>query len=433
MRCGLVTLTRRRLLLATAGTAAGAALGRAGASPGTAVTQTLPPPKQSGVDHIVVVMMENRSFDHFLGWVPGADGKQAGLVYRDEHGRAHHTHHLTSRQGCGYKDPSHSYAGGRVQFNNGRCDGFARGHNDDFALGYYNKADLPFYGPLASHATVLDRWFPSLLAPTLPNRNYVHAARTDRMENRHFTSRMPTIWDRLAAAGVPATYFYSDVPYLTMWGNRYVQMAQRFDAFLLQAAAGTLPQVSYVDPPFDDSSVHGAADDHPHCDIHRGQAFLSVVARALVNSPLWSRTALVITYDEWGGFFDHVRPPRFADGPPIAGKDRRQAGFRVPAVVLSPFARRGHVDHGVYDHASIVSFINWRFGLRPLAPRDRAARNLAHALDFRRPDTSAPQVPVVADPGPHQCGAPGIGMPGDDEPWADGLKEIAERTDWRHV
>jgi phospholipase C len=428
-----VTLTRRRLLLGTAGTAAGAALGRASAAPGPTVTQALPDPKQSGIDHIVVVMMENRSFDHFLGWVPGADGRQKGLVYRDDHGRPHHTHHLKSRQGCGYHDPSHSYEAGRVQLNGGRCDGFVRGHNDDFALGYYDRTDLPFYGSIVSQATVLDRWFPSLLAATLPNRNYVHAGRTDRMQNSHFTSHLPTIWDRLADAGVPAAYFFSDVPYLSLWGNRYVLTAQRFDAFLAQAATGTLPQVSYVDPPFDTSSVFGAADDHPHCDIHRGQAFLSLVARTLVRSPRWSRTVLVITYDEWGGFFDHVRPPRLADERPLDGKDRRQAGFRVPAVVLSPFARRGRVDHGVYDHASILKFISWRFGLRPLAPRDNAARNLAHALDFRHPDVSRPLVPAVSDPGPHNCGAPGIGMPGDDDPWAEGLKDIVARTDWRHV
>jgi phospholipase C len=91
------------------------------------------------------------------------------------------------------------------------------------------------------------------------------------------------------------------------------------------------------------------------------------------------------------------------------------------------------VDHGVYDHASVVKLIGWRFGLRPLAPRDRAARNLAHALDFRHPDASALDVPVVADPGPHQCGSPDVGMPGDDDPWAEGIKEIVERTDWRHV
>ena len=427
-----MTLTRRRLLLATAGTAAGAALGSAGAATLPAEAE-LPRPRQSGLDHIVVVMMENRSFDHYLGWVPGADGRQAGLVYRDEHGRRHHTHHLTTRQGCGFHDPSHSYEGGRVQFNHGRCDGFARGYNDDFALGYYTRDDLPFYGPLVANATVCDRSFASVLAATVPNRNYLHAGRTDRMRNEYFKSQMPTIWDRLSAAGVPATYYYYDVPFLTLWGNRYVQLAQRFDKFLTAAATGTLPQVSYIEPPVDGSSLHGAADDHPHGDILRGQSFLSTVAEAIVTSPQWSRTALVITYDEWGGFFDHVRPPRLADEHPLQGMDRQQAGFRVPTMILSPFARRGHVDHGVYNHASIVKMISWRFGLRSLAPRDHHARNLAQALDFRRPDTSLPVLPVIPDPGPHDCGVPEVGMPGDDDPWVDGLKELVAQSAWRHI
>ncbi|HET7310993.1 MAG TPA: alkaline phosphatase family protein [Mycobacteriales bacterium] len=426
-----MSLTRRRLLLATAGSAAGAALGGAAASPRPTAAE-LPGPGQSGLDHIVVVMMENRSFDHFLGWVPGADGRQAGLVYRDDHGRAHHTHHLTTRQGCGYNDPSHTYTGGRIQFNHGRCDGFARGHNDDLALGYYTRDDLPFYGPLTSNATVCDRSFASLLAATLPNRNYIHAGRTDRMRNEYFRAHIPTIWDRLSAAGVPATYFFSDLSYLGLWGDRYVPMAERFDSFLARAASGTLPQVSYLDPPFDRTSVHGSADDHPHCDIHRGQSFLSVVAQALVTSPLWSKTALVITYDEWGGFFDHVPPPRFADERRLEGRDRHQAGFRVPTFILSPFARRGHVDHGVYDHASVVKLITWRFGLKSLAPRDFYARNLAAAMDFRRPDASVPLLPVVADPGRHDCDAPGIGMQGEDVEWADGIKEMTSSA-WRHV
>src|SRR5439155_16834644 len=103
----------------------------------------LPDPKSSGLDHIVVLCMENRSFDHFLGWVPGANGKQAGLSYEDDGGKRHATHHLDEWQGCGFNDPDHSYGGGRVQLNGGKCDGFRMGGNDDFALGYYTEDDLP--------------------------------------------------------------------------------------------------------------------------------------------------------------------------------------------------------------------------------------------------------------------------------------------------
>jgi len=379
--------------------------------------------------------MENRSFDHYLGWVPGADGRQSGLVYRDDHGHPHRTHHLTTTHGCGFRDPGHSYDDGRVQLAHGRCDGFRRAGNDNFAIGYYTKSDLPFFGPLVDKATVFDRWFAAVLAPTKPNRNYTHAGRTDRMDNGHQRSTLPTIWDRLSAAGVPASYYYRDVPYLALWGERYVDIARRFDQFLADAAAGTLPAFSYLDPAFDHSSPAGATDDHPHCDITRGQSFLSTVAQALVQSPQWPRTALLITYDEWGGFFDHVRPPRQADGAPLHGMDRRQAGFRVPAFVLSPYARRGHVDHHVFDHASIVKFVSWRFRLRSLAARDRDSHNIANALDFQRPDFSVPHLPVVPDPGPHSCQPlPGGDVGGvEDDPWWASLKDYAARSAWRHV
>src|SRR5262245_45132753 len=122
-------VTRRHFLAAAATGAAGLALGqwRAGAS------TALPRPSMSGLDHIVVVCMENRSFDHYLGWVPDADGRQRGLTYLDDEGGAHRTHHLTEWQGCGFNDPSHSYTGGRLQLNGGACDGFRRGNNDDYA------------------------------------------------------------------------------------------------------------------------------------------------------------------------------------------------------------------------------------------------------------------------------------------------------------
>jgi len=114
--------------------------------------------------------------------------------------------------------------------------------------------------------------------------------------------------------------------------------------------------------------------------------------------------------------------------------DRHQSGFRVPAFVLSPYARRGRVSHQVFDHASIVKFVTWRFGLRPLAPRDRHAGNVAHALDFRRPDFSVPLLPVVPDPGPHSCGpVPLVGGEVEDDPWWVPIKEMAQQGAGRHV
>jgi phospholipase C len=132
---------------------------------------------------------------------------------------------------------------------------------------------------------------------------------------------------------------------------------------------------------------------------------------------------LVITYDEWGGFFDHVRPPRFADGfRATATEDHGQAGFRVPTYVVSPFARRRAVAHQVFDHTSILKLVEWRWGLKPLSPRDAGAGNLAEALDFRTPNRRPASVPEVADPGPHVCGTPDLGMSAEEPFW----RELAE-------
>jgi phospholipase C len=411
-----MTLTRRQLLGSAAGLGAVATLGpgaiaalAGGPSPRSAAYTPLPNPATSGLDHIVVVCMENRSFDHYLGWLPGADGRQKGLTYKDDKGKAHATHHLVDRHGCGNNDPDHSFEGGRLQFNQGRLDGFRKGDNDDFALGYYLEQDLPFYGPLLKEATTFDRYFCSILGPTYPNRFYTHAAATDRIANDSTTSTLPTIWDRLADAGVSNRYYYSDLPFLVLWGQKYLPISSPVDRFYVDAAAGQLPSYSYLDPFFLGEGQGGSNDDHPHADIHRGQAFLSQVAKVLTASPQWSKTALVITYDEWGGFFDHVAPPRLPDNHdtgPHGKDDHAQAGFRVPTMVLSPFARKGHVGHATYDHTSILKMVEWRFGLKPLTKRDAAARNLAESFDFAHPRTAVPDLPLVVDPGPHVCQPP---------------------------
>jgi phospholipase C len=429
-------LTRRQLLLGTATVAAGAATTRADAGRGAAtqsVRHRLPNPAHCGLDHIVVVLMENRSFDHYLGWLPGANGKQSGLSYPDNDGAMHPTHHLTERQGCGFNDPDHSWTGGQLQLNQGKLDGFRKGLNDDFALGYYRRKDLPFYSALVDKATVFDRWFCSILTSTYPNRFYTHAARTDRMDNSMTESTLPTIWDRLAHAGVSANYYFSDLPFLALWGQKYLPIARPVETFFTQAEAGKLPAYSYLDPFFLGEDQGGSNDDHPHADILRGQAFVSKVANAVVNSPQWKRTALVIAYDEWGGFFDHVRPPVLPDDPPSGGYDHGQAGFRVPAFVLSPFARRGAIDHHTYDHTSILKMVEWRFGLKPLAPRDAAARNLARTFDFADPHKGRPSLPTITDPGPHLCDAPDTGMATEEPFWVALRDKVKHDRHWQSV
>jgi phospholipase C len=366
-------------------------------------------------------MMENRSFDHYLGWLPGTVRKQAGLTFLDREGEAHDTHHLSDdNQGCTHPDPDHSFEGGRVQLNHGACDGWLRsGDNDEFAIGYYKAEDLDFYRQAAPYWSVCDHYFAATMAETYPNRFYQHAAQTDRIHNSYVVNETPTIWDRLAAAGVSARYYYSDLPFIALFGRRHLNISRPFNQFLADCRQGRLPAVSFVDPKFIDEGEGTSNDDHPHADIRAGQRFLNTVYRAVVNSPNWDHTLLVINYDEWGGFFDHVRPTTTRDARPDLGTQLR--GFRVPCLLISPFVKRRTVAHPVYDHTSILKMISWRWGLRPLTPRDRYARNIAETLDFSRRYLNAPSwsVPPIT---PEACSAQ---VTADYEDWY-GLAQVAE-------
>ena len=412
---GGMSLTRRQLLGAAGAAGALAATGKfTSATRADAATRaTLPRPAESGIDHIVVLCMENRSFDHYLGWVPGAVGRQRGLTYLDDGGAPHKTHRLTEWTGCGFNDPDHSYDGGRVQFDGGALDGFRKGDNDDFALGYYTEADLPTMSQLVENFTVCDHWFASILGPTYPNRLYTHSAATDRISNTMDTSTLPTIWDRLGAAGVSANYYFHDLPVLALYGTKYVSLSRPFHTFFAQAALGQLPSYTYLDPSFLGEGQGTTNDDHPHADIRRGQALIAQVVQALTTSPTWEKTLLIVTYDEWGGFFDHVAPPRLPDavdnpGGDSAHPDHAQAGFRVPSFIVSPFAAKGKVAHRTLDHSAILRLVEWRFGLAPVSLRDAASANIAQLLDFSAPNRVPPTIAVPADPGPHLC-AGGVG------------------------
>jgi phospholipase C len=385
-------LSRREFLVASAAAVGSVRFARGAAAgvTGLDASSALPPPSRSGIDHVVVVMMENRSFDHLLGWLPGADGKQAGLQYADANGVSHATHPLAPDfQGCGHPDPDHSYEGGRVQYADGACDGFLRsGQNDEYAIGYYRGRDLPFFGPAARYWTVCDRYFAAFMGPTFPNRLYMHAAVTDRTTNTRTLSSLPTIWDRLAARGLKGRNYFMNIPTVLLWGPKYTSIARPYAEFLRDCRRGKLPHVAFVDPLFTSSDEGTAADDHPHADIRAGESFLAQTYRAITTSPAWRRTVLIITFDEWGGFFDHVPPPAAPDVDPAYAL----RGFRVPCLVISPLARRRRVAHGVYDHTSILRMIEWRWNLAPLSVRDAHANNIAAVLDFKHRNLRAPKI-----------------------------------------
>jgi phospholipase C len=376
-------------------------------------SSALPDPSTTGIKQIVVVMMENRSFDHYLGWLPGADGMQAGRSFVDNKGATQTSYRLTDFQNCASAYPDHSYEGGRIELDNGTMDGFLKTTGtvppDTFPIGYYEQADLPFHGQAAPDWTVCDRYFCSILAETYPNRFYMHSGQTSKLHNSDAptTTTLPTIWDALKAKGVSGNYYYSDIPFVAEYGTTYLDISLPFATFLVQAASGTLPAVSYVDPSFLGEGNGVSHDDHPLADIRNGQAFMNQIYNAVTSSPQYESTLLIFNYDEWGGFAEHVVPP-FA---PVSaaesalGNDGR-LGFRIPNIIVGPRAKRQTVDHTEFDHTSVLNLICWQFGLdSSFYPRSASSNNLALALDLVNPPnlSTPPSYTVGSGPFGTEC------------------------------
>lgn len=380
---------------------------------------SLPSPRNLPIDTFVVLMMENRSFDHYLGWLPGADGRQAGLRYTDKQGQTFSTHRLfTDFQGCAFLDPDHSWDGGRTEMDGGKMDGFLKADSDVFSIGYYTEDDLPFTPHVARAFTAFDRFFCSLLSSTYPNREYMHAGQSyGRQDNSlpigggQFGFPDTTIFAALSRAGVSNHYYYTDIPVSALWGTTGIARSSPVQAYYEQAATGTLPALSFVDPAFNGESQGTSGDEHPHGDVRVGQAFMADVVHAFMESPQYRRGALFIVYDEWGGFFDHVAPPRVPDSRSSADltRDFGQMGLRIPAVLVSPYARRGHVDHSIYGFESILKMIRYRYGLPPLTQRDLYANNIAAAFDFELPPKLTP--PALPSPAHVKAAACGGSLP----------------------
>jgi phospholipase C len=412
-----MAINRRDFLRGVAGAsgavAAGSLFGKSLLADGTERLPLLPTPDNSGIEHIVLVMMENRSFDHMLGWMPGARGHQAGLSYKDKNGVSHNTYRLKSFTGCPHPDPNHSYQGGRSEYDHGKMDGWLRTYsNDIYSIGYYAEEDLKFFSAFARNYTTLDNYFPSILSCTFPNRLFSWAAQTDRLANSTNITTLPTILDTLSAKGVSATYYFNNLPFLALWGTKYLSVSAPYAEFLLDAALGTLPSVSFVDPLYTITDDGTGNDDHPHADMRRGEAFVEQVFHAVTHGPGWDKTVLIISRDEWGGFFEHVVPPRVI-APNDVDKDlvngKALLGCRVPVVVASPFSRGNpnspRINSLLYDHTAVLKLIEWRWNLPPLTKRDASneIHNLAYALDLNNPNPAVPSLPHVTPPPPKPC------------------------------
>ncbi len=322
--------------------------------------------------------------------------------------------------------PNHGWEGGRHQFNGGQMDGFYTGNaegtgSDEFALGYYLKADLGFTPHVADSFTLYDRWFCSIMGSTYPNRHYQLGAQNGGQKSNLFPFETEqtdgfeweTILDRAKARGMEVAYYVSDLPFPGLYGQRGLDWVRPVTRFYDDAAAGTLPPICFVDPPFRDGGGGDglSADEHPHGDIRLGQAFQSDVVNAFVESPQYRRGALFLNYDEWGGFFDHVKPhhvPDDRENRKDLSEDWSLTGFRIPAVAVSPYARGGRVNHMTCTHESILKLISYRYGLGYLNKRHRYASNVGRSFKFKRkPDLEPPQLPDPAAIAASPCSAGG--------------------------
>jgi len=367
------------------------------------------------VEHIVILMMENHSFDDHLGMLGRGDGLTLGPGGRpvnynpDPAGGFVRSFHNPNTAGYEGNGVNQSWDSSHISWDGGTNLGFVKACNPS-SMGYWTEADLPFYYSMARHFPIGDRYFCSVMAQTYPNRRFMIAGtalgnvRTDGSGISHTDAPNGTIMDRLDAHGITWRDYYPDVPsvalFLPEWTNNMNDgKVVKFEQFYTDAANGTLPAVSIVDP-YTDYSEEGG-------DISIGEAYAATFVDAVLRSPAWDKTVLIWTYDEHGGWYDHVPPvpavlpdtvPPEITVPPDQPGAYDYTGFRVPCCVVSPYAKQNHVSHVVYDHTSMLKLIETKWNLPALTYRDANAHNMLDFLDLtaKRPPFADP--PTLAAP-----------------------------------
>jgi len=419
----------------------------AGAS-GIRTPDSLPDPRRPAgtvdtklpFDHLVVVMMENHSFDNYLGVLPVAGTRRAdGFKFR--HGAPTNSNPSAGGPVTVYPFPttaqgpnvSQDWNDTHRQIHGGRMDGFVYGNGGSAqSMGYWGPGVLPFAYSFASTFTVGNRWFCSAPCQTYPNRRFLMAG-TAYGDITTATSTLTltpppngTIFDRLQAYGVTWGNYYTDLPQTAIIPSiiqKYPANLHPIGQFFADCALGTLPQVSFVDPEFGALGEVGAplttvpgfaklgplvsatgGDEESPQDLTYGENWAYQVVNAVLRSPAWGRTLLVYTFDEHGGYYDHVPPPAAlapdSIPPDLTGTDvpgtYRLYGPRVPAIVASPFAKPNGVSNVVYDHTSILATIADKWNLPALTYRDANAATLSDFLDLDKQSFAEP--PTIAKP-----------------------------------
>jgi phospholipase C len=437
------------------------------------------------IDHIVILMMENHSYDNYLGMLAGRGdglplddrGKPSPVSKADDGTTVPMRRFASTRQKPGV--PTQSWNASHIQWDEGTCDGFVRsieqtlpGRDASVAMTYWEQRDLPFYYGLAQTFPLATRWFSSCLGPTFPNRRFLIAGTAHGLiddlpfamadypakgtifdllgahgiswANYHYLSPVRVNWRRLShgwglnffriLGGLLAGLFPQLIPAVQsklqatadmypLGFIRSVNHLRPMSQFWQDARAGKLPAVTIVDPDF------GRCSEENPQDVQAGEGFAAKVINAVMNGRGWPKTLLIWLYDEHGGYYDHVAPPSAPEPDDVPGQNpmrrfflgwllnltgygkRIQAidagptaydrlGFRVPAVIVSPYAKPDYVTSTVYDHTSILKLIERKWNLPPLTRRDAEANDPLDALDFQRPPSflTPPSLPGPARP-----------------------------------
>ncbi len=353
-------------------------------------------PASGKVEHILFVIQENHTYDNYFGTYPRGEGFPQGhtVPLGPGHPQAtapfHFSFPLTH-------DIGHRYEQCRAAMNEGKMDGFVSAEGTVDTLGYYDRADLPNYWAYADRFTLCDRFFSSLAGPSLPNHLYTVAAQSGGVVRNMKDPpaqgfNFPTMVDLLGNSRISWKYYEgSPSPQaFHLWnplpGFPSIKQDRELMSHLVSNVEyfrdlrdGTLPQVAWLIPSM-------AESEHPPVNLQVGMWYVTTLANALMKSPYWENTVMVVTWDDYGGFYDHVPPPQVDD---------YGFGPRVPTLVISPHARPGHIDHTVYDFTSVLKYIEERFELSSLTARDRDANSLSHALSVARP---APEPFLIEKP-----------------------------------
>jgi len=347
------------------------------------------------IDHIVVVMQENHSFDSYFGMLGRGDGYTLDGRGQPINSNPYGSKYLKvwhATDPCQPGGVDQSWNNSHVQYDGGTNQGFANSHAGVAAMSYYDGSDIPFYWSLGRTFPLCDRYFSSVLGQTYPNRRFMMAGSAWGLVNSdsaELVNPAPngTIFDRLDAHGISWKGYKALVSTLliipTIVGKDPADVVD-ISQFHSDAAAGTLPAVSFVD-----SNVLTEDEENPQ-DLQLGEAFVASIVSSVLSGPKWERTMLIWTYDEGGGYYDHVPPPPAIppDGilPKLATGDQAglydRYGFRVPTVVVSGRSRKNHVSHTIYDHTSILRTIENKWNIGALSMRDANAHDLFDCLDL---------------------------------------------------